>query len=50
MKVSLDFLLNNIEYQVPKQDLRVSLVRMPTLPKSGFRMSRIKRKEEVKDL
>ena len=49
MKVSLDFLLNKIEYEVPKQDLRVSLVRIPTLPKSKFRISEIKRKEEEKD-
>jgi fatty-acid peroxygenase len=46
MKESLDFLLNKIEYEVPKQDLRISLVRMPTFPKSGFRMSKIRRKQE----
>jgi fatty-acid peroxygenase len=46
MKASLDFLLNKLEYEVPKQDLRISLVRMPTFPKSGFRMSKIRRKQE----
>lgn len=44
MKASLDFLLNKINYQVPKQDLTYSLVKMPTLPESGFEMSEIRRK------
>ncbi|AJA49308.1 fatty-acid peroxygenase [Clostridium pasteurianum DSM 525 = ATCC 6013] len=44
MKASLDFLVNKIDFQVPEQDLRYSLSRMPTLPKSGFVMSSIKRK------
>ena len=44
MKASLDFLVNKIEYEVPEQDLSYSLRRMPTLPKSGFIMSNIKRK------
>ncbi|MED4811970.1 cytochrome P450 [Bacillus atrophaeus] len=44
MKVTLDFLINHIEYEVPKQDLSYSLVRMPSLPESGFVMSRIRRK------
>ncbi len=36
MKVSLDFLINLLDYQVPMQDLTVSMRRMPTLPKSKF--------------
>ncbi|WNV81655.1 cytochrome P450 [Bacillus atrophaeus] len=44
MKVTLDFLVNHIEYEVPEQDLSYSLVRMPSLPESGFVMSRIRRK------
>ncbi|MDS9999114.1 cytochrome P450 [Bacillus atrophaeus] len=44
MKVTLDFLINHIEYEVPEQDLSYSLVRMPSLPESGFVMSRIRRK------
>lgn len=44
MKSSLDFLVNKIEYEVPDQDLSYSLVRIPTLPESGFIMSNIKRK------
>lgn len=36
MKVSLDFLINFLDYQVPMQDLTVSMRRMPTLPKSKF--------------
>lgn len=34
MKVALELLLENLRYTVPKQDLRVSLVHIPTLPKS----------------
>ncbi len=45
LKVSLDFLINKIEFEVPEQDLSYSLSKMPTLPESGFTMSNIKRKE-----
>jgi fatty-acid peroxygenase len=44
MKVSLDFLVNKIEFDVPDQDLSYSLVKMPSLPTSGFVMSNIRRK------
>lgn len=47
MKTSMEFLLHKIEYEVPEQDLRINLVRMPTLPKSGFRIKNVKRKMEV---
>jgi fatty-acid peroxygenase len=44
MKASLDFLINKIEFDVPNQDLSYSLVKMPTLPESGFAISNIRRK------
>ncbi|WP_269144051.1 cytochrome P450 [Clostridium guangxiense] len=44
MKVSLDFLVNKLEFDIPKQDLSYNLARIPTLPHSGFIMSNIKRK------
>lgn len=44
MKTSLDFLVNKIAFEVPEQDLSYSLSKMPTLPKSRFIMSNIKRK------
>jgi fatty-acid peroxygenase len=44
MKISMDFLVNKIEYEIPEQDLSYSLGKMPTLPKSGFIMSTIRRK------
>jgi len=44
MKKSLDFLVNQIEFEVPNQDLSFNLDRMPTLPKSGFVMSSIRQK------
>lgn len=44
MKVSLEFLVNRIDYEVPKQDLNFSLARMPSIPKSRFVISDVKRK------
>ncbi|MBU2660983.1 cytochrome P450 [Bacillus cabrialesii] len=44
MKASLDFLVNQIEYDVPEQSLHYSLARMPSMPESGFVMSGISRK------
>ncbi|ENH96325.1 fatty acid beta-hydroxylating cytochrome P450 [Gracilibacillus halophilus YIM-C55.5] len=44
MKASLDFLVNQIEFQVPSsQDFRYILSTVPTLPKSGFMMKEIKK-------
>jgi len=42
IKTSLDFLVNKIEYEVPKQDLSYNLAIIPTLPESGFVMTNIK--------
>jgi fatty-acid peroxygenase len=42
MEVALDFLVNSIQYDVPAQDLQVSLTRMPTMPKSRFILSNVK--------
>jgi fatty-acid peroxygenase len=39
---TLDFLINSIEYDVPEQDLEVSLSRFPTMPKSRFIISNVK--------
>ncbi|MBP1950181.1 cytochrome P450 [Virgibacillus litoralis] len=44
MKVSLNFLANRIDYQVPKQNLHFSLVRMPPIPKSRFVIRKVKQK------
>ncbi|GAA0765875.1 cytochrome P450 [Clostridium subterminale] len=44
MKASLDFLVNRIEFEVPDQDLSYSLVRIPTLPESGFVIRNVRRK------
>lgn len=48
MKVSLDFLVNNIEFVVPQQDLSYDMAKIPTFPKSGFIMNSIKQKEKRK--
>ncbi len=44
MKATIDFLVNKIEFEVQNQDLSYSLVKMPTLPVSGFVINNIKRK------
>lgn len=36
MRAALDFLVHRLEYDVPPQDLRISLARMPAQPESGF--------------
>jgi fatty-acid peroxygenase len=43
MKVAIEFLSRSMRYQVPKQDLRVSLSHMPTMPKSQFLITHVKR-------
>ncbi len=43
MKASLDFIVNHLTYKVPKQNLSYSLSRIPTLPKSKFIMSKVRR-------
>ncbi|MBM7571239.1 cytochrome P450 [Aquibacillus albus] len=47
MKTILDFLVNSIEYDIPNQDLNYSLSEMPTIPKSGFIMSNVRRKNNL---
>lgn len=42
MKVTLNFLNQSLEYSVPKQNLEISLSKMPTIPESGFVISNIK--------
>ena len=44
MKVSFDYLANKVDYAVPDQSLDYSLARIPTYPKSGFIMEKIRRK------
>lgn len=36
LKISLDFLIKSMHYDVPKQDFSYSLTRMPSMVKSGF--------------
>ncbi|GAA0603572.1 cytochrome P450 [Virgibacillus siamensis] len=44
MKVSLDFLANQMAYNMPKQNLNLSLVRMPPIPKSRVIIENISKK------
>ncbi|WP_249869476.1 cytochrome P450 [Oceanobacillus saliphilus] len=43
MKTSLNYLAGKMDYDVPKQDLSYSMVRMPSIPKSRFVMRNIRR-------
>jgi fatty-acid peroxygenase len=42
MKVALDFLTTSLKYDVPEQNLKISLSRMPTAPESSFVISNVK--------
>lgn len=41
-KVAVEFLTSAITYDLPTQDLRVDLARMPALPESGSRIQRVR--------
>ena len=43
MKVAVRYLTKSINYDVPEQDFRISLSRIPALPKSGFQISNVRR-------
>ncbi|MGG6237016.1 cytochrome P450 [Nodosilinea sp. AN01ver1] len=47
MNQVLGFLVNEIEYDVPPQNLRVKLTRMPTLPESRFVISNVRLKPQA---
>lgn len=36
MKGAVEFLVNGMAYDVPEQDLRIDLSRMPAIPESRF--------------
>jgi fatty-acid peroxygenase len=42
MKVAIQFLSNEMRYEVPRQNLRVSMMRIPSLPRSGFVMRNVR--------
>lgn len=44
MKISLDYLANRMNYDVPEQDLSFSVVSMPSIPNSKLILTNIKRK------
>lgn len=41
MKAAATLLTNGMQYQVPAQELRFSLARMPTVPNSGFVINKV---------
>ncbi|RKQ33286.1 cytochrome P450 [Oceanobacillus halophilus] len=46
MKASLELLTNQMDYQVPPQNLSYSMVRMPSLPKSRIVLQNVKKRME----
>jgi len=46
MRISLEFLVKKIDYDVPEQDLSYSMVRMPSIPKSRFIIENVKSKNK----
>lgn len=49
MEVSLDFLVNRIDYETPLQDFGFRMDRMPTFPNSGFLMSKVRQRDPPQD-
>jgi fatty-acid peroxygenase len=48
LRISLGYLTTKIEYTVPLQNLSFGLVRMPALPKSGFKLQDVRAKSIFK--
>src|SRR5699024_2098957 len=44
MKIVLEFLVNDVEFSVPKQDFNYSMGQMPSIPKSLIRLQYVKSK------
>jgi fatty-acid peroxygenase len=44
MKVSLDYLVNRMDYEIPDQDLSFSMVTMPSIPHSKVVIKNVKRR------
>ena len=42
LQTTVDFLVKDIDYEVPEQDLAISKTRIPTYPKSGFIIQNVK--------
>ncbi len=43
MKVALSSLTSSMQHDVPEQDLRINLSRMPAIPESRFVISNVRR-------
>jgi fatty-acid peroxygenase len=46
MKVALEFLTKSVTYDVPEQDLRINLSRIPAIPRSRFVIANVRRTGE----
>lgn len=46
MKVSLDYLANRMDYEVPEQDLSYSMVSMPSIPHSKVVIKNVRRRKD----
>ncbi|MFL0693234.1 MAG: hypothetical protein ACJLUP_14385 [Agrobacterium tumefaciens] len=43
MKAAMGFLTEEIAYDVPEQDLRIEMRRLPAVPRSGFVIQNVSR-------
>lgn len=46
MKLSLDYLLNKMDYEIPEQDLYIDMSKIPCIPKSKVILKNVKRSME----
>lgn len=46
MKISIDYLVNKMDYDVPEQDLSFSMEDIPSIPQSKIILKNVKRKKE----
>jgi fatty-acid peroxygenase len=47
LKVAVKFLAQNMQYEVPEQDLSIDLSRMPAIPASHFEIQKVKIRQRV---
>lgn len=46
MKLSLEYLLNKMDYEIPEQDMYITMDTIPSIPKSKVILKNVKRLKE----
>lgn len=49
VKAAVRLLVSDMDYQVPKQNLRIGLSRMPAIPESRFIIRKVRRRQQAAD-